>query len=106
MPYLRLWHGRRSLDTDLIGWGEGGPTFGPFPLFHMTFVSEIRFGDCLCLEVVNGLVYYDGLHYGDWAFAAEPESNDLTVDVFDPAKAIVPEQCVETSETPLNGGAF
>jgi hypothetical protein len=28
MPFLRLWHGRRSLDADLEGWGEDGLTFG------------------------------------------------------------------------------
>jgi hypothetical protein len=43
MPFLRLWHGRRSLDADLDGWGEDGPTFGPFPFFHMTYCSEIKF---------------------------------------------------------------
>lgn len=106
MPYLRLWHGRRSLDTDLEGWGEDGPTFGPFPFFHMTYCSEIKFGDDLCLEVVDGLVFYDGLYYGDWSFTTEPSSDALSIDVFDPAKAILPAQCVESSETPRNGGEF
>ena len=106
MPFLRLWHGRRSLDADLDGWGEDGPTFGPFPFFHMTYCSEIKFGDGLCLEVVDGLVFYDGVYYGDWSFTAKPVSGDSFIDVFDAAKAILPAQCVESSETPLKGGDF
>ncbi|MFO0979078.1 MAG: hypothetical protein U0996_21895 [Planctomycetaceae bacterium] len=106
MPFLRLWHGRRSLEADLEGWDVDGPTFGPFPHFQMTYFSEIRFGEGLCLEVVEGLVFYDGVYYGDWSFTAEPESSDPFIHEFDPAKAVLPLQCVEPSETPPKGGDF
>jgi hypothetical protein len=72
----------------------------------MTYCSEIKFGDGLCLEVVDGLVFYDGVYYGDWSFTATPVSGDSFIDVFDSAKAILPVQCVESSETPLKGGDF
>ena len=68
MPYLKLWHGHRHPDEQLDGWGEDGPTFGPFPFFHMTYGCDIKFGeDGCCLNLVEEFVYYDGMYYGDWS---------------------------------------
>jgi hypothetical protein len=37
---------------------------------------------------------------------AKPVSGGSFIDVFDAAKAILPAQCVESSETPPKGGDF
>ena len=91
MPYLMLWHGRENPDDDLSTWGEDGPIFGPFPYFHMTYNCDIKFSedDGHDLSVIEDLVYYDGVYYGDWSFVDELDDRDLhRLIPFDPAKAV------------------
>ena len=91
MPYLRLWHGRSNPDEELSTWGEDGPVFGPFPYFHMTYGIEIKFSneEGHRLSVVHGLVYYDGMYYGDWSFFDVPDSGHLASLIpFDQNKAV------------------
>ena len=74
--YLELFHGRKRVGTDekgaavyeeLSDWGESGPVFGPFPYFHTTYVCDIKFDDDKELRIVDDLVYYAGVYYGDWS---------------------------------------
>ena len=68
MPYLKLFHGRERPDEPLDDWGEPGPIFGPYPFFHTTYQSDIKFDDDRgVLRIVGDLVYYDGMFYGDWS---------------------------------------
>lgn len=89
MPWLRLWHGHQHPNEQLDGWGEDGPTFGPFPFFHMTYGCDIKFGeDGYCLNLVEEFVYYDGMYYGDWSFCDQlDEGMQSGLVSFDPAKA-------------------
>jgi hypothetical protein len=95
MPYLMLWHGRVNPDEELSTWGENGPVFGPFPFFQMTYGIEIKFAkeDGHRLSVVHGLVYYDGMYYGDWSFFDELDRGHRSRLIpFDPHKALVPNE--------------
>ncbi len=84
MAYLKLFHGRASPDEKLDGWGEDGPIFGPFPFFHTTYGVEIQFDEdhCHVLQILDGLVYYDDMFYGDWSVFDGPlkgsDQNHLT----------------------------
>jgi hypothetical protein len=77
MPYLMLWHGRTDREEEMNNWGENGPVFGPFPFFHLTYKC--------------GIVYYDGMYYGDWSFFDEMDrGHRCRLIPFDPQKAILP----------------
>ena len=93
MPYLMLWHGRTDVTEEMNNWGENGPVFGPFPFFHMTYRCEIAFSqECgHLLKIVDDLVYYDGVYYGDWSFFDQPDDGQrCRLMPFDPQKAIPP----------------
>lgn len=76
--YIKLFHGRRAVGRDADGrneyeelhdWGTEGPAFGPYSSgFHVTYACEIKFGEdhLFNLSVIDGMVYYDGVFYGDW----------------------------------------
>jgi len=111
MPYLKRFHGRQSPAQDMDGWGDEGPVFGPFPVFHATYGTEIRFNEDNedVLWIVEGLVYYDEMFYGDWSvFEDPPEGSEgsLLAD-FDPKLARLPKQyrrCVCMKPGPFNSG--
>ena len=93
MPYLMLWHGRTDREEEMNNWGENGPVFGPFPFFNMTYNCEIAFSqECgHLLKIVDDLVYYDGIYYGDWSFFDEMDrEHRCRLIPFDPQKAIPP----------------
>lgn len=80
MAFLKLFHGRASPDEQLTCWGEDGPIFGPYPYFHHTYLVDIKFDEEECHElvIVEGLVFYDGMYYGDWSiFDGPPEGSDV-----------------------------
>ncbi len=94
MPYLMLWHGRTGRDEEMDNWGELGPVFGPFPFFHMTYNCDIKFSheEGHILNIVDDLVYYDGLYYGDWSIFDQPdEEQQSRLIPFDPLKTVPPE---------------
>ncbi len=68
--YLRLFHGRVTPDEQLNDWGTDGPVFGPYDYVSTTYGCEIRMGNNVenpCeLSIIDGLVFYDGIYYGDW----------------------------------------
>lgn len=93
--YLRLYHGRRDPDAQLEDWGSEGPVIGPLAYVHTTYMCDVRFAAApavmerffpsviaewrergfsnasgpLCdwqFTVVDDLIEYDGVYYGDW----------------------------------------
>jgi hypothetical protein len=42
MVYLQLFHGRKTPDEQMSGWGTEGPVLGPFPFVHSTYGSDIK----------------------------------------------------------------
>jgi len=98
--YLELFHGRRDPDQEMDDWGKAGPVLGPFPFVHTTYASDIKLGDANgtpCeLNILDGLVYYDGMWYGDWsAFSMSTFRREQALQQrhqrFDPQKASMPE---------------
>ncbi len=95
--YLELFHGRADPLQDMGDWGTPGPVFGPFEGVHTTYAEDIKLviaGDnCGTLRVIDGLIYYAGRYYGDWAvMGADQLTPDLRVrhQVFDQAQAVPP----------------
>jgi hypothetical protein len=67
--YLELFHGRRTKDEELDDWGSAGPIFGPLAYVHTTYQNHIKFeqnGDWKELWLQEGMIFYDGIWYGDW----------------------------------------
>jgi len=66
--YIRLYHGRTSIDEHLEDWGWNGPVLGPYENIQLTYGVHIKmhktdhFED---LGFVEDLIYYDGYYYGD-----------------------------------------
>lgn len=96
--YLQLFHGRTNPNQDMEDWGTDGPVFGPLRYVHNTYKSNIKLGVGDQDEEIwfyEDMVYYDGVHYGDWSVipAATVEGNrDLRsrLATFDPEKAKLP----------------
>ena len=95
MVYLCLFHGRKTRDEEMVGWGDKGPILGPFDFVHTTYGSLIHLGkpqtgeDLGDLTIVDGLVYYDGMYYGDWSIFGQEvfEKFQTTAEPFDEVKA-------------------
>lgn len=84
MPvYVQLFHGRSNPDQDLQDWGEQGPVF-LVDWFHVTYLHHIRMGDAtddnMELNLVEDMLYYDGMYYGDWSVFhnLQPPAKDPT----------------------------
>jgi len=71
MIYLRLFHGRRDPNQEMDNWGSEGPIIGPCMYVHITYGGIIHLGHPipgkgnLDLYFNDGLVYLDGVYYGD-----------------------------------------
>lgn len=106
MPFLRLFHGRASPDEQLDGWGIEGPIFGPYSFFHTTYGVEIKFDEDNehVLNIVDGLIFYGGMYYGDWSVFDGPpcESEKEFVVDFAPDLAATPASstAVDSNVTP------
>ncbi|HEV2327638.1 MAG TPA: hypothetical protein VGY56_02490 [Verrucomicrobiae bacterium] len=71
--YLELFHGRKTKDEELDDWGTPGPIFGPLAYVHTTYQDHIKFeqnGDWHELWLAEGMIFYDGMWYGDWTVFA------------------------------------
>ncbi len=79
--YLKLIHGRTTIDEVLSDWGPDGPWIGPLKWFHCTYMADIGIGFVDGEELVptgpteyppapiylgHNMIYYDGMYYGDW----------------------------------------
>ena len=66
--YIRLYHGRTSIDEKLDDWGWNGPTLGPYESIQLTYGTHIKMHKADHFEdlgIVEDLIYYDGYYYGD-----------------------------------------
>ena len=79
--YLKLLHGRSTIDEEMNDWGDDGPWVGPLEWFHCTYLTDVGLGFAEGKELstmrpsddypspmylYEGLLYYDGIYYGDW----------------------------------------
>lgn len=65
--YLRLFHGRDTLNEEMNGFGFDGPVLGPLPFAHVTYGSDIKFDEHYEIQIVEGCVAYGGKFYGDFS---------------------------------------
>jgi hypothetical protein len=120
--YLELFHGRTDPREQLNDWGTEGPVIGPLEYVHTTYATDVKFGfldkskSDGWLTIVEGLMYYDGIYYGDWStFTAVPAELTRLVE-FDQSKAALPPapatapagetESLANLLTALNGFAF
>lgn len=92
MMYLRLFHGRKTKDENLEGWGTDGPVLRIEGL-HVTYMNVFRVlppeaEDWHDLRFDADLFPYGGTLYGDWSIIAPGSAPDLEALAvpFDPEK--------------------
>jgi len=74
MFYLRLLHGRKTLTEKMEDWGKDGPIIGPVSLswtYGTLKVHPPSEDDFEFLPIVNDLVFYDSMYFGDVDFISE-----------------------------------
>ena len=79
--YLKLFHGRNTIDEHLFDWGRDGPWIGPLHWFYSSYLTNISLkfttGEELssqdkklelpsAIYLYQGFLYYDGIYYADW----------------------------------------
>ena len=71
--YIEFFHGRTFPDEELDDWGFNGPIIGPFPFFHMTYLTHVKLGDGPedSIEFVKDLIKFKGSYYGDISITDE-----------------------------------
>lgn len=87
---LHLFHGRKDPDAELDDWGDNGPVLGPCKWVHTTYSTDVKFelvgadDDAAALHVVNDMLYYAGVWYGDWSVfdAAADAAKGITITPF------------------------
>lgn len=73
--YLNLFHGRKKIEEDMDDWGTQGPTFKLNGIYS-TYGWQLKLdvddtqNDMIAFELVDGMVIYDGVAYGDWFISA------------------------------------
>lgn len=97
MIAIVLFHGRRDPLGSLEDWGSDGPVF-LVSWVHVTYLSRLAVGLAddggdAEISLVEDLVYYDGVYYGDWSvMPAEGVTGDAAcaarIVPFDPKKAV------------------
>ena len=73
--YITLAHGRMTPNEGMDEMGSVGPTFGPYLEVYVSYsiISLLRPNQSTSdvLYINNGLIYYDGIYYGDWIIGNE-----------------------------------
>ncbi len=99
MVYLKLFHGREDPNQDMDDWGADGPIFGPYNYIHTTYAFFIKMGlhsgEVHNLYVVEDMIYYDGMYYGDWSVFPEEiclKENQSLRQPYDSQKADLPKK--------------
>ena len=99
MLYVKLYHGRIDPNQDMNDWGSDGPIFGPYDFFRTTYLCHIKMGldsgDVHELYVVEDMIYYDGVYYGDWSVFPEEiylKENQSLRQPYDSQKADLPKK--------------
>lgn len=90
--YLKLLHGRETLDEVMDDWGPDGPWIGPLEWFHCTYMKSISLSftngetvECLIknetpvapIFFAEDMIYFDGMYYGDWEIQNITSCNTL-----------------------------
>ena len=80
--YLDLYHGRKTPEEDMGGWGFNGPVIGPLLYIHVAYMDTFRLGfkyvkdakrcgfeglEDVWLDTKGGLINFQGNYYGDWS---------------------------------------
>lgn len=93
---FRLFHGRQDPEQQMDDWGMDGPVF-PASFVHTTYGCHIHIGGPqdgeTHLELYvskGGLVFYDGVWYGDWTVYPPDAEPALPLSVYDQSKAELP----------------
>ncbi len=89
--YLSLFHGRADPEQQMEDWGEDGPTFGPYDNIQVTYGTDLKMTndaqtDNMTLSGASGLIYYDGMYYGDlaiWLPVNEYDLGKVRLETFD-----------------------
>ncbi len=102
MLYLYLFHGRLDPKADMNEWGQTGPIFKTYRYAHTTYANDIKLDgpDTKFRQLIiddNGLIYYDGVYYGDWSITTEIPNGHEVIE-FDQAKAEKPPKCIKYQE--------
>ena len=99
MLYLKLFHGRTDPTKQMDDWGADGPIFGPYNYIHTTYANHLKMGlndnAVHKLYVVEDMIYYNGVYYGDWSVFPEQilEKQNLNLrQIYDNQKARLPER--------------
>ena len=97
--YLHLFHGRTDPEEDMDTWGTDGPVL-KIEGFHLTYGNVMHVGVPdhigydewldMDLDHETGLVYYNGVYYGDFSIFATGTDPDLEARAID----IVPEATI------------
>ena len=96
--YLGLFHGRKTPDQAMSGWGFDGPALGPLIYFHTTYACSVNLqftslsdahlltgnnDTFLELQIDGDLLCFDGKLYGDWTvYMVTPEECFRPPDTF------------------------
>jgi hypothetical protein len=97
LVYLKLFSGRRSIDEQMRTFGTPGPVLGPFPFMQTAYGDRMKFDRSVVVELVQGLIYYDGTFYGGWSVidgdtVCRSEDLQQRLETFEPSKAVQPWQ--------------
>jgi hypothetical protein len=98
---IHLFHGRTNPDQDLNDWGLNGPTLGPFHSFYVTYLSTFRIitgeEEAGEFSVIDGMIYYDGVYYGDWTISTVDifEGEGKKIEIFNEIKAMTKEEYLQ-----------
>lgn len=90
--FIDLYHGRKDPDEDMKDWGTMGPVF-EVDMCNFLYGNKIRLmkdnNIIGFLLVVDGLIYYDGVYYGEVSITGgDPTDADpMRIVPFDPEKA-------------------
>lgn len=92
--FIHLFHGRKDPEEDLDDWGEDGPVLGPFCNVQTTYAFHVKAYSVpdfkqVSLYWTGGLVYYDGMWYGDLEVLHELTPGRQAVE-YDKEKATAP----------------
>jgi hypothetical protein len=93
--YITLLHGRKTPTEEMDEKGSQGPAFGPYSELYSIYSHSLLFlrqdGQSDEFTAIDGLLYYDGVYYGDWVVLCELKQGQ-SIAVFDKNKAIRPKE--------------
>jgi len=109
--YLKLLHGRQTLDEVMDDWGPDGPWIGPLEWFQCTYMTSISLGftdgetvECLIqnetpvapIFFASDMIYFDGMYYGDWEIQNITSSNGTKSNQESDSSAVSPAPTFES----------